>query len=185
MAPPDSLEANSPITHTHLLLGQMFGGTDFSRTSIFEPPDFSADLVAGFSPHFGGRKRNPNPNFLVWISSGGAGVFHVKGWVPKSSVCASKPRETRLFGGISGMLPGYPAKSPKSLRKIKKQLCSILVPYNFVGKVHPKNPPGKSSAKSSKICTARIPDTFLQRGRANCYEKESRGDKRAPFKRAL
>ena len=36
----------------------------------------------------------------------------------------------------------------------------------FVGKSAQKNPPGKSPAKSSKICTTKIPDTFLQRGRA-------------------
>ena len=48
-----------------------------------------------------GRKTKPNPNFLVRISSGGVGVFHVKGWGPKSSVCPSKHRETKLFGWIS------------------------------------------------------------------------------------
>ena len=53
-------------------------------------------------------KKNPNPNFLVRISSGGVGVFHVKGWGPKSSVCPSKPRENKLFGGISR---GCPTKS--------------------------------------------------------------------------
>ena len=37
----------------------------------------------------------------------------------------------------------------------------------FVGKKCQKNPPGKSPAKSSKIYTTKIPDTFLQRGRAN------------------
>ena len=36
----------------------------------------------------------------------------------------------------------------------------------FVGKSVKKNPPGKSPAKSSNIYTAKIPDTFLQRGRA-------------------
>ena len=36
----------------------------------------------------------------------------------------------------------------------------------FVGKSAQKNPPGKSPAKSSKIYTTKIPDTFLQRGRA-------------------
>ena len=46
------------------------------------------------------RKRNPNPN-LVRISSGGVGFFAVKGWGPKSSVCPSKPGETKLFDGIS------------------------------------------------------------------------------------
>ena len=37
----------------------------------------------------------------------------------------------------------------------------------FVGKSAQKNPPGKSPAKSSRIYTAKIPDTFLQRGRTN------------------
>ena len=36
----------------------------------------------------------------------------------------------------------------------------------FVGKSAQKNPPGKSPAKSSKIYTTKIPDTFLQRGQA-------------------
>ena len=50
--------------------------------------------------------RDPNPNFLVRIFSGGVGVFHVKAWGPKSSVCPSKPRETKLFGGQPRILPG-------------------------------------------------------------------------------
>ena len=37
----------------------------------------------------------------------------------------------------------------------------------FVGKSAQKNPPGKSPAKSSKIYTTKIPDTFLQRVRPN------------------
>ena len=49
---------------------------------------------------FAGKKRSTNPNFWVRISSGGVGVFHVKGWRPKSSVCPSKPRETKFLGGI-------------------------------------------------------------------------------------
>ena len=36
----------------------------------------------------------------------------------------------------------------------------------FVGKSAQKNPPRKSPGKSSKIYTTKIPDTFLQRGRA-------------------
>ena len=61
-----------------------------------------------------GRKRNPNLNFLVRIFSGGVGVFHVKGWGPKSSVCPSKPRETKLFWrGIPGFSPGYPGGARK------------------------------------------------------------------------
>ena len=45
-----------------------------------------------------------------------------------------------------------------------------------------KNPPGKSPAKSSKIYTTKIPDTFLQRGRANiwAYFREA-----APKKKCL
>ena len=51
------------------------------------------------------------------IFLGGVGVFHVKGWGPKSSVCPSKPRETKLFGGISRHFAGISGGHPKSLRK--------------------------------------------------------------------
>ena len=62
-----------------------------------------------------GGKRNPNPNFLIRIFSGGVGVFHMKGWGPKSSVCASKPRETKCFGGpgFCRDIPGAPEKFEK------------------------------------------------------------------------
>ena len=63
------------------------------------------------------EKRNPDPNFAVRISSGGVGVFHVKGWGPKSWVCPSKPRETKLFGGICRDLPGYPGGARKVREK--------------------------------------------------------------------
>ena len=43
----------------------------------------------------------------------------------------------------------------------------------FVGKSAQKNPPGKSQAKSSKIYTTKIPDTFLQRSRANILFSQS------------
>ena len=46
-----------------------------------------------------GRERNPNPDCLVRIFSGG--VFHMKEWGPKSSVCPSKLRETKLSRGIA------------------------------------------------------------------------------------
>ena len=78
---------------------------------------------------FQARKRNPNPNFLVRISSGGVGVCHVKGWGPKSSVCPSKPRKTKLFGGISRDFAGIFQGRPKSLRK--KKLVFNLRPLNF------------------------------------------------------
>ena len=45
----------------------------------------------------------------------------------------------------------------------------------FVGKRAQKNPPGKSPAKSSKMCTTKVPNTFLQRGRAkNCGRRNYR-----------
>ena len=68
------------------------------------------------------RKRNPNPNFLVWIFSGGVGVFRMKGWGPKSSVCPSKPGKSNFFGRISRDIPAV----PEEFEKIS--LCSIFVP---------------------------------------------------------
>ena len=65
-------------------------------------------------------ERNPNPNFLVRMSSGGVGVFHVKRWGPNNSVCPSKPRETKLFGGIS--------RDFWRDRLRNQNLCSILGP---------------------------------------------------------
>ena len=72
------------------------------------------------------RETNPNPNFLVRISSGGVGVFYVKGWGPKSSVCPSKPRETKLLGGISR---DSCRDILGSSEKFEKKLCSFFVPY--------------------------------------------------------
>ena len=77
-----------------------------------------------------GRRRNPNPNFCFWvrISSGGVGVFHVKGWGPKSSVCASNPRETKLLGGLSRDscrdIPGAPEKFEKKMFVFN--FCSLV-----------------------------------------------------------
>ena len=70
-----------------------------------------------FLPHFQARKTNPNLNFLVWIFSGGVGVFHTKGWGPKSSVCPSKPGKSNFFRGISRDFAGISRNCPKSLRK--------------------------------------------------------------------
>ena len=73
--------------------------------------------------YYQGRKGNPNPNFLIRISSGGVGFFDVKGSGPKSSVCSPKPRETKLFGGISRDfgrdIPEVPEKSEK--KKVRVQ----------------------------------------------------------------
>ena len=65
------------------------------------------------------HKRNPNPNLLVRIFSGGVGVSHVKGWGRKGSVCPSKPRKPNFFGGICQDFAGISWRCPKSLRKKK------------------------------------------------------------------
>ena len=75
------------------------------------------------------RKRNPNPNFLVRISSDGVGVFHVKGWGPKSSVCPSKPWKTKLFGGISR---NFRTDISGGARKVlEKKVCVQFCPLNM------------------------------------------------------
>ena len=48
--------------------------------------EFVFFFCAVFLPPFLG------PDIFGWV-----GVFHVKGWRPKSSVCPSKPRQTKLF----------------------------------------------------------------------------------------
>ena len=64
------------------------------------------------------KKKEPKPKLLVRISSGGVGIFHVKGWGPKSWVCPSKLRKAKLFGGISRDFAGYPG-GPKNVEKKK------------------------------------------------------------------
>ena len=45
-----------------VFLGPAFGGTDFSRIFIFEPPDFFADFLAGFFLLiFVGKSAQKNP----------------------------------------------------------------------------------------------------------------------------
>ena len=48
-----------------------------------------------------GNKREHRLKLLVRISSSGVGVFHVKGWGPKSSICPSKPMESKFLVGMS------------------------------------------------------------------------------------
>ena len=64
------------------------------------------------------RKRSTNSNFC-WV-----GVFHANGWGPKSSVCPSKPRETKLWAGYPGSFAGISQGCPMR----KKVLCSIIGP---------------------------------------------------------
>ena len=65
-----------------------------------------------FCPFF-----QPKPKLFGRISSGGVGVFDVKGWGPKGSVCASKPRDTKLFGGISQDFARDIRKVPEKFEK--------------------------------------------------------------------
>ena len=60
------------------------------------------------------------------------GVFPVKGRGPKSSVCPSKPRETKLFGGISRDFAGISQGHLKSLRKMFVFKSRPLTSFNKV-----------------------------------------------------
>ena len=72
------------------------------------------------------RRRNPNPNFFVRISSVGVGVFHVKGWGAKKFGMSFETQGNQTsWRDISGFLPGITRGCPKSVRK---KLCSIFVP---------------------------------------------------------
>ena len=85
-----------------------FNGAVGSNTLLFNTSALANSLLL---------KRNPNPNFWVWISSGGMAVFHVKGWGPKSSVCPSKPGKPNFFAGYPRIFAGISRGCPKSLRK--------------------------------------------------------------------
>ena len=85
-------------------------------------------------------KKITNPNFWVRISSGGVGVFQVKGWGSKSLVCPpSKARKSNFFGGISRdccrNIPVAPEKFEKekvvqfSRRAKKVRNCQNFGPY--------------------------------------------------------
>ena len=64
-----------------------------------------------------GGKRNPNPNFLVRISSCGVGVFHVNGVGAKKFDTSLETREIKLFGrdipGFRRDIPGAPEEFDK------------------------------------------------------------------------
>ena len=81
------------------------------------------------------QKARTNPNFWVRISSGGVGVFHVKGWGSKSSACPSKPRRTKLFGGMPWDLAGISGGCPKCLRK---NVCVQFSSPNFKTRMVPR-----------------------------------------------
>ena len=72
------------------------------------------------NPHFFGKKAwKGGSGLLVRMFSGGVGVFHAKGWGPKSSAGPLKPRKSKLFGRISRDfwrdIPGVPEKLTKKV----------------------------------------------------------------------
>ena len=92
------------------------------------------------SPYFEARKPNPNPNFLVRMSSGGVGVFHMKGrGGRKSSVCPSKPGKSNAFGGISRDFAGISRGCPKSLREKRVFVFNPRPLYSLNDLVGPRN----------------------------------------------
>ena len=80
------------------------------------------DLVAVplFLPYFlvfadwSGKNKEPNPNFLVQISLGGVGVFHVKGvGGQKVRHVLRNPGNQTFWRDIPGYLAGYPGRARK------------------------------------------------------------------------
>ena len=73
-----------------------------------------------------GRKKEPKPKLC------GPDIFGWAGWGPKSSVCPSKHRETKLFSGISRDfwldIPGAP-------EKLEKKNCVHFCPLNMTGRL--------------------------------------------------
>ena len=64
-------------------------------------------------------REEHKPKHLSPDVSGGVGVFHVKGWGPKSSVCPSKPGKSNFFGAISH-IPGFCRDIPELPEKFER-----------------------------------------------------------------
>ena len=78
-------------------------------------------------------------------------IFLILGWV------FGRTDFARIYFWAAGIFCGF---------------CRRIFSPHFCGekRVQKNHPPGKSPAKSSKIYTTKIPDTFLQRGRAKVSE---------------
>ena len=85
---------------------------------------------------FQGRKGNPNPNFLVWIFSGGVGSST---WMGGGQKVRHVPRsqENQTFrAGHPGILPGYPGGA----RKVwEKNVCVRFSSPSFATRAPSKN----------------------------------------------
>ena len=103
-------------------------------------------VKVGQQSRFGqARKRNPNPNFLVRISSAGVGVFHVKGWGPKSSVCPSDSFETQGYQTFWRDIPGFCRDIPGAPEKFEKKMFvfnsrPLFGPQKITTPQDPSNP---------------------------------------------
>ena len=75
----------------------------------------SVNLLKTFQ--LGKKKRNPNPNFLVRISSGGVRGFHVNGVGAKKFGVSFETQGSQTFGGDIQDFAGISRGCPKSLRK--------------------------------------------------------------------
>ena len=64
-----------------------------------------------------GKKNEPKAKLFGPDIFGWGGGLPREGVGAKSSVCPSKPKEAKLFGGISRDFAGISWKRPKSLRK--------------------------------------------------------------------
>ena len=86
-----------------------------TMTVLVTDPDFN--FLNWIGNHVQAHKKSTNPNFWVRIFSGGVGVFHVKGWGPKSSIWPSKPGKSNFFWrdipGFCRDIPGVPEKFEK------------------------------------------------------------------------
>ena len=76
-----------------------------------------------------GRKKNPNPNFLVRIFSSGVGVFHVNGVGAKKFDTSLETREIKLFGWD---IPGFCRDIPEVPEKFEKKKVCVQFPFPIV-----------------------------------------------------
>ena len=85
-------------------------------------PEFHDNSSGRPSPEpLSGTEKEHKPKHLSPDISGGVGVFHVKGWGPKSSVCPSTTGKSNFWGGISRDFAGISRRCPKKFEK--KKVC--------------------------------------------------------------
>ena len=97
----------------------------------------------------------------------GRGQCNLGSCVPKRSVssCDLRIRIVRVGFWQNGFVADFYFWAAGFFRRF----CRRIFSPQFCGKKYPEESSRKIPAKSSKICTTKIPDTFLQRGRAkNC-----------------